>query len=312
VSSPKIICFANAKGGVGKTKASIAFADCLVGHFRQRALVIDTDQQASASLFMLEGDIAALRRLEAQQKTIDRYFEGVAGQTDQYPLSAFLLAKCRVFSGRDINQNTYGSLVACADRIDFVEERIVAAAAGIGPQNIGGWLEQYTSIFELISPQFKKDIIDLCSDIPHEYVIIDTAAGFRLFAMISMMISDVIIVPTVPDFASLNATFRFISQVDKYAVVNKKAIPAMHLQYTRVQPAFNTHSDYMERLRSARRAPKDDILKTPFLQRDIIAEIDSFPVRIRSFDEKYGAAAGNVKEMTREILSLLADGVAEP
>jgi cellulose biosynthesis protein BcsQ len=307
VLPPKIICFANAKGGVGKTKASVALLDCLVGSHGRNALLIDTDQQASASLFMLEGDFAARKRLEDRRKTIDHYFEALMfGAT--IPFGHLISSKVRMFAGVPTSTPAFGSLVAASERIDFVEERIISTGHE-PPLASGGWLTKYNTIFGKLCPVFKADIIDSCSKTAHEFIIIDTAAGIRLFSVAAMIIADLIIVPTVPDLASLNATARFIAQMHKYETVVGGYLPNMHLLFTKVQPGFRSHDDSISTLLSFGPSPRaHDILEAQFLQRDIIAQIDNSPMPLQTFEHKYDLATGNVKEITREILALLGHG----
>jgi cellulose biosynthesis protein BcsQ len=306
VIAPKIICFANAKGGVGKTKTAVALSDCLIGHHGQRTLVIDTDQQASASLFMLECDLVAYRRITEQRKTIESYFESILGNSNEHSLASCVVPKCRVF--RNFNSpNAYGSLIGSSERVDFVEDRILTAATSSNEATspTAAWLTKYDSLFKLICPKFKRDIIDVCNRVPHEYVVIDTAAGFHLFALICLMIADIIIVPTVPDIASLSATTRFIAQIHKYETSHTQKVPGMHLLYTKVQPGYQSHIENIERLAATASIRQKEILSTPFLQRDVIAQIDNAGGPAQTFDEKYGVSAANVKLFTSEILRLL-------
>ena len=298
-SQKKIICFANAKGGVGKTKATIALADCLIGVHGRKVLLVDTDQQASASFFMLEGDFSARLRLENLRKTLDYYFEDIALNKNELSLEQILFPRMRTFSAQGAQAAGYGSLIASSDRIDFVEERIVAMAGAEIEFNFtsAAWLAKYDGIFRHLCPRFKNDIIELCANVPHEYVIIDTAAGYRLISMIAMIIADIIIVPTIPDLVSLTSTQRFIAQIHKYETSSSIAIPPMRLLFTKVQPGYQSHSSYISTLTSGP-SKGADIIATPFLQRDVISQIDNAPAQIKTFDQKYESSAGNVKAMT--------------
>lgn len=305
--SPKIICFANAKGGVGKTKASIALTDCLIGVHGQNVCLIDMDQQATASVSMLEGDVATLKRLDEQGRTIDCYFQGIALADSETSLEGFVLEKARVFAGPEPIPSKYGSLVPCSSRIDGIEQMIVRKS--LRPDGVPAnehWLIQHEETIAKISSKFKHDIVKTSSRRSYDFVVIDTAAGIRLLTVAAMLVADSIIVPMIPDRDTVNASMRFMSQIRDYEIGTGRKFASIHMAFSKVQPGYRSHGDMISRIAAATK--EGVLLTTPFLQRDIISELDAArsPLR-RSFEQKYDIAAGNIKALTREILGLLGE-----
>lgn len=303
MSVSRIICFANAKGGVGKTKACISLTDCLVGVHAKNVLVLDLDQQASASLFMLENEVAFLKQLEERHTTIDNYFQAAAFSEDDTSIAKYVVSRVRSFAGEMPIPTRYGSIVPCSVGIDAVEANIISFAQREGivpPRNNLGWSE-YSSIILEMSAKLKQDLLDVCLAESYDYVLIDTAAGMRLLAIVAMCVADTIIVPVIPDVPSLNATARFITQVRQYAIGSGQKLPPFYLLFTKVQTGYKSHMETIDKLSKQ----QSQILQIPFLQRDIISQLDTSRGPRCSFDEKYSIASGNIRAMSREILSLL-------
>jgi cellulose biosynthesis protein BcsQ len=299
---PKIICFANAKGGVGKTKSCIALADAIIGVYARNVLVVDLDPLSSASLFMLQGNISKLNRAESQHITMDYYFESVALEDRKISLTQFMLPKIRLFAGSADIRLRYGSLLASSPRLGLLEERFLFNAKGA---NLGDFHQEnlpYQNFMLRLAHNVKQDIAEACEVTGHEFVVIDTAAGAGLFAFIAMLISDIIIVPTIPDNMSLIATGRFIGQIRQFELETKQFVPRSMLLFSKVQPGFSSHIHNMDRLS---RYDSSDFLSIPFLQKDLISDLDTSQTPLLTFENKYGAAAGNVKAFAREILGAL-------
>lgn len=195
----KLIAVANMKGGVGKTATVIGLAETLaarsidqVGRFGsepRRVLVVDLDAQASAS-FALAGDHRLLALIK-EGRTIDGFLDRFLVKRQNVELSAL--------AWRDVSDVSHNGfpleigLLASSPRLRTAERALIHALTR------GGYsLERVENdFFHILSGQFQS----LCEEF--DYVIFDCPPGISMLTEIALRMSNLTIVPTVPDFLSL-------------------------------------------------------------------------------------------------------------
>lgn len=183
-----IVTVANMKGGVGKTNAvlglALAFATGASGGGAKRVLVMDLDAQANAS-FWLCGDMALAELIE-QGKTIDAFLED------------------RVISGQDLKLPDYVCDLGLSKR--FESMGVIPSSPGL--RNVERELIRFLSQSKRSLEEIERVVTDLFAlqfallRPLHDIVLIDTGPGITALTQAAIRLSDLIVVPTVPDFIS--------------------------------------------------------------------------------------------------------------
>jgi cellulose biosynthesis protein BcsQ len=190
--SAKTIAVANMKGGVGKTATVVALGETLASigarGAPKRVLVIDLDAQANAS-FCLCGDAALADLIEGGQ-TIDAYLEDrvVFGKTRQ--LGEFVHPDA---SPLRVNGSAVPiSLIASSPELRLVEREIIYFLSG----RRRSLMEIERHVRDLLAPEL--DALKSRFD----FILFDCAPGISALTEVALRASDLVVVPTIPDFIS--------------------------------------------------------------------------------------------------------------
>ncbi|MBL8549069.1 MAG: AAA family ATPase [Hyphomonadaceae bacterium] len=185
----KVVSVANMKGGVGKTTVAVALAHELAKGVGakpgERVLLIDLDAQANAS-FWLSGD-EALSELIERGKTVDGFLEDtiIFGKTPQ--LKDYV-HQTTILSGADMKifviPSSPGLRIVEREMISFLSRRTRSL------------LEVERVVSELLVDQLEKLKADF------DVIIFDSAPGISALTEAALRASDLVVVPTVPDFIS--------------------------------------------------------------------------------------------------------------
>lgn len=187
----KIISIANMKGGVGKTTLAVHLAlayaqsGATTGQAPLRVLVVDLDAQANAS-FWLCGD-SALTDLIEGGKTIDAFLEDSLLFSMKRPLLDF------AHDVWSVSENGHAlSVIPSSPELRLVERELIYFLSE-GKRNL-------REIEADLGERFARELEALRTRF--DIIVFDTAPGISALTEAALRASDIILVPTIPDFIS--------------------------------------------------------------------------------------------------------------
>lgn len=184
--SAKIISVANMKGGVGKTTLSVAVAQSLASGAGARkpakVLVVDLDAQANAS-FWLAGQAALTEQID-QGKAIDSFLEDtiVFGKA---PSMQDIIRPAKALSDRLF-------VAPSSPNLRLVERELIVFLS-----------RRHRNLMEVervVSDLLDQQLATLRKS--YDVIMFDTAPGISALTEAALRLSDLVIVPTVPDYVS--------------------------------------------------------------------------------------------------------------
>jgi cellulose biosynthesis protein BcsQ len=183
----RIFSISNMKGGVGKTTIAVAlaheFAKGVNGAAPARVLLVDLDAQANSS-FWLCGD-QELTTLIEQGKTLEAFLE------DAVVFEKAVALKDYVFPTGDAVAGAVG-VIPTSPELRLIEREMIVFLS----RRRRNLLEVERVVADLLEAQLK----DLRAR--YDYIVFDTAPGISALTESALRSSEVVVVPTVPDFIS--------------------------------------------------------------------------------------------------------------
>jgi chromosome partitioning protein len=269
----KLIAVANSKGGVGKTTIVVSLAEALAAdNPRVSVLVVDLDPQASASV-CLAGDNLLAEMIE-DGRTVESFLEDrlINGDRTQLAPKIRKNVSCTTHGGNQLKI----SLLPCGPHLRVVEREIIYSLEE-KKFNMRG-IEGQTWIL------FEQEFLPLGKI--YDYVIFDCPPGISPLSEVAIRASDLVVVPTIPDFLSVYGINGFLkifwrAQPPKGALPPPKLKP--HVLVTRFQSNVAQHRVKVEELERAAstKDPWIRLLKTKVQQSAALAgamrNIDEVP-----------------------------------
>ena len=183
----KVVSVINHKGGVGKTTLTANLGAGLAAR-GNRVLLVDLDAQGSLSVSFFTQD-EWLEEL-VPHRTIKHWYDGLAAPDAVEPLSAMVATPPRV---RDMLPHTGGCLDLIAAHRDLAEvDTALAAQLLVDP---AGYLAAHRRLRDGLA---EKEFGD------YDVALVDCAPNFGLIAKNAVAASDLLLVPTRPDYLSTN------------------------------------------------------------------------------------------------------------
>jgi chromosome partitioning protein len=195
----KVVSVINHKGGVGKTTLTANIGAGLAARGK-KVLLIDLDSQASLTVSFFTQ--AEWQSDLAPERTIKNWFEGLAGDGAE-SLSSLVASPQRVAS---YLSHTGGCLDLIAAHRDLSEvDTALAAQLLIDPEH---YLTAHRRLREGLA---EKEIAD------YDVALIDCAPNFGLIAKNAVAASDMLLIPTRPDYLSINGIDSLGRKVQAFA-----------------------------------------------------------------------------------------------
>lgn len=183
----KVVSVINHKGGVGKTTLTANLGAGLAAR-GSRVLMVDLDAQGSLTVSFFTQD-EWLRDL-LPQRTVKHWYDGLADPDAAEPLSAMISTPPRV---RGLLSHKDGCLDIVAAHRDLAEvDTALAAQLIVDP---AGYLAAHRRLRDGLAEKEFGDY-DVC--------LVDCAPNFGLIAKNAVAASDLLLVPTRPDYLSTN------------------------------------------------------------------------------------------------------------
>ena len=275
------------KGGVGKTTTVVSLAETFAAEGRS-VLVIDVDTQANAS-YCLAGD-AILAELIHNDRTIDEFFRKRLVDNLPCPIKPFVRPQVSHVThlGRQLNV----SLLASSLYLRLTEREIIhtltskkysmSAIEGQAAHVLGPGIKEFRDHYD--------------------FIIFDCAPGISAFTTAAILLCDLIMIPTIPDFLSYLGLSAFVENILSDTEKGKRQNNA-HVLITRKNNT-NHHKDYHRRIIDLSEEPesKFSVLKTS------IPETSNFPQAMQMIDNEHPTYTQKYKQISA-VLSDLADEV---
>ena len=235
----KFIAVANMKGGVGKTTTVVSLAEALAADNPSvRVLVIDLDPQSSASVAVAGDD--QLDELIENERTLEAFLEKrLVLKTKATVEDAIHPTICATFHR---GEQLPVALLPCGPRLRTVERELLYELAKAN----NSFFASDGHILRL----FKSDILPLAET--YDFILFDCAPGISPVTEIAIRLSDLVIVPTVPDRLSvygLNAFHENIWQIRTRTLPVPKSKP--NILVVRMNRGIRQHVDVFDELRTA-------------------------------------------------------------
>jgi chromosome partitioning protein len=290
----KLIAVANMKGGVGKTTTVVSLAEALAADNPNASiLVVDLDPQASASVCLAGDDLLA--EMITKGRTLDAFLD--------LRLIARVSANLAPRIRPAVSRTTHGgnqlriSFLPCGPHLRLVEREIIyrLTEKKYGMKAIEG------QTWKLFQQEFQP--LNLLSD----YVIFDCPPGISPLTEVVIRASDLVIVPTIPDFISVFGLNAFCESIWKWpqgSLPRPKLLP--HVLVTRWRKGVRQQDETVERLEAEAEADDAGI----YLLNTRIQQAAALPEALArdgvwTFRQKYGQMTFVLDQLVQELKGVL-------
>jgi len=186
----RVISVANSKGGVGKTTTTVSLAEALAAE-GYKTLVVDLDSQANASLLIYgeNGDERLYDAINNYTSVSDYLRENFLGECFAH-MKDFVVPEASdvTFMGKSLDL----SLCPATPGLRRAERELIYTLTDQG--------YAMTAIEGRVGLRLRQDMNDLRKQF--DVVICDCPPGISAMTEATLSASDLIIVPTIPDFMS--------------------------------------------------------------------------------------------------------------
>lgn len=281
----RVISVINLKGGVGKTTTTVGLAQILSVEFNKKILVVDLDAQTNATT-MLIGEEKWMEVNKQKQTIAQLFYEGVYPRSEKI----FDINRAILKGVSNIDEvKLVDMLPSSLDLID-IQEEVIKAPRGI---------------FSVIRP---VDLLDKSLrkiKQKYDYILIDCPPNLGVITRNGLKVSDVYIIPTVPDVLSTYGIPQIISRVNKFSKELEKEIKPLGIVITKYREQSTLHKRTVKELRKERDCR---VFETIFKENDNIANAAEY-INKSTMRQKWGykGQVDNFKLLAEEIMRAMGD-----
>ena len=281
----RVISVINLKGGVGKTTTTVGLAQILSVEFNKKILVVDLDAQTNATT-MLIGEEKWMEVNKQKQTIAQLFYEGVYPRSEKI----FDINRAILKGVSNIDEvKLVDMLPSSLDLID-IQEEVIKAPRGI---------------FSVIRP---VDLLDKSLrkiKQKYDYILIDCPPNSGVITRNGLKVSDVYIIPTVPDVLSTYGIPQIISRVNKFSKELEKEIKPIGIVITKYREQSALHKRTVKELRKERDCR---VFETIFKENDNIANAAEY-INKSTMRQKWGykGQVDNFKLLAEEIMRAMGD-----
>lgn len=279
---PVVTSIINLKGGVGKTTLTVALAHYLAIEHHRRVLVIDLDPQTNATICLIpEHDWKAR---DALNQTLYGLYRDLLDDTTHFNAATAIVA-----SASNVNGGVLGlDLLPCSIRMIGLQDNLTRLSRpGVA------LTAPVTALRDALGP-----VLD-----GYDHVLIDCPPALGVVTQAGLLLSDVFVVPVVPDILSLAGVIPVMDLIGRVSRRMNHPIAPLGTVISKYHPHDRLHVRILAEMRRGAVAgtypPLFDTL-VPDLPR--IAEAADITARVTSLRAKYGAAHRVLIALTREYL----------
>lgn len=268
----RVFAFVNMKGGVGKTTASVLFAETLA-RYEKRVLFVDLDAQASAS-FAIAG-FETLRSANREKTNICGFLSNAIALGTPPRMDRF-----RIAGASNLRECHSLDLIASHPELRIIEREFFRSAL----RSLNPFANPERTFQKVRRPIF-GEIRRLSAE--YDYVVVDCPPGVSLFVEAGVFAADVVICPTAPEaLATLGLetiVARFYQQdwFINELVDLKRPIPAFRILFSRVDAGSERHRREIDEVETK-------LEKQAWIESNIAIvdeEIETAPALARAFDD---------------------------
>ena len=281
----RVISVINLKGGVGKTTTTVGLAQILSVEFNKKILVVDLDAQTNATT-MLIGEEKWMEVNKQKQTIAQLFYEGVYPRSEKI----FDINRAILKGVSNIDEvKLVDMLPSSLDLID-IQEEVIKAPRGI---------------FSVIRP---VDLLDKSLrkiKQKYDYILIDCPPNLGVITRNGLKVSDVYIIPTVPDVLSTYGIPQIISRVNKFSKELEKEIKPLGIVITKYREQSALHKRTVKELR---KESDCRVFETIFKENDNIANAAEY-INKSTMRQKWGykGQVDNFKLLAEEIMRAMGD-----
>jgi chromosome partitioning protein len=282
----RLVSIINMKGGVGKSTTAVTLAETLAVHHRRRVLLIDLDPQTNCSI--MAGSPERWNAARKADRTLDAFFDAYATGEKPAPLKSFV--DKQVTDLKDNKGKVDVDLIACAPELRYIERDIIEKFV---KQQLN-----LDAIQKRICQWFAPGLKTMMDN--YDDILIDCPPGISLFAEAALIASDAILVPSIPDYVSRLGLIAFRRRAMTMIRDKRGAPTTMLVLATKYDEAFSLHRSEAALLKE-NLGPGMFDLRVP--QNVDIARAAEWSEVKRTFEQKYGSAAGLIQTLGEEFLA---------
>lgn len=283
-----IVSLINLKGGVAKTTTTVQLAECLASEFGKKVLVIDLDPQTNATISLIDEE--KWEDLKDKNLTLYDLFQDKLEQTNRFDMGKAIQ--------KGVSNLGLPNLDLLASSIQFIDiqDRL---------NDISSKTHHVINPMEVLKTAVKPYLDQ------YEYVLIDCPPNLGNITKNGMEISDLYLIPTIPDTLSTYGIPQIVGQIKTFAEARQLGIQCMGLVITKYDSRSRAQSRGMQTL-PARFAqifdnlglPRAPIFEAVMPQANATSEAMDFGIDQTTFKKKYGYGRQGDKPLHEYVTAL--------